>query len=128
MAMIYCRECGARHSDRAKSCPKCGYVEFDASKSMAIYLVLLWFFGIFGIYKFYAGKTNQGIAMLLMTVLAFALLPIFVIALAGNEDVFVFLLMPPMMLLIGVSIWAFIDLIIALCNIKHPEKIFAANK
>ena len=25
MAMIYCRECGHKHSDKAKACPKCGY-------------------------------------------------------------------------------------------------------
>ena len=24
MAMIYCRECGYKHSDKAKVCPKCG--------------------------------------------------------------------------------------------------------
>ena len=106
MAMIYCRECGARHSDRATSCPKCGYVEFDASKSMAIYLVLLWFFGIFGVHKFYAGKTNQGIAMLLMGTIGWLLIvPGF-----------------------AVCIWVLVDLIVGVCNIKHPEKIFAANK
>lgn len=128
MAMIYCRECGARHSDRAKSCPKCGYVEFDASKSVAIYLVLLWVFGIFGVHKFYAGKTNQGIAMLVMAILSFLLLPMSVLALAGNETVFVFLLTPPMLLLMGAGIWAFCDFIYALYNIKHPEKIFVNNK
>lgn len=106
MAMIYCRECGARHSDRARACPKCGYVEFDASKSMGIYLLLVWFFGIFGVHKFYAGKTNQGIAMLLMGTIGWLLiLPGF-----------------------AACIWVLVDLITGVCNIKHPEKIFVNKK
>lgn len=106
MAMIYCRECGARHSDRAKSCPKCGYVAFDASKSVGLYLVLAWFLGIFGVHKFYAGKTNQGIAMLLMGTIGWLLL------LPG----------------IATCIWVLVDFIVGVCNIKYPEKIFANDK
>ena len=106
MAMIYCRECGARHSDRAKACPKCGYVEFDAEKSVASYLVLVWLLGIFGAHKFYAGKTNQGIVMLLMGTIGWLLIvPGF-----------------------AVCIWALVDFIIALCNINKPEKIFVNKK
>lgn len=34
MSMVYCRECGAEISDKAKSCPKCGApVEDSAEKS-----------------------------------------------------------------------------------------------
>ena len=106
MAMIYCRECGARHSDRATACPKCGYVEFDASKSMIIYLVLVWFLGVLGVHKFYAGKSGQGIAMLLMgTVGIFLIVPFF-----------------------AVCIWALVDLIVGVLNIKHPERIFVNKK
>ena len=101
--MIYCRECGARHSDRAKACPKCGYVEFDISKSVWVYLILGWFLGIFGVHKFYAGKTNQGVAMLIMGTVGWLLI------LPG----------------IAVGIWALVDFIIGICNIKHPENIFA---
>ena len=100
--MIYCRECGQKHSDRAKACPKCGYVEFDISKSVWVYLILGWFLGIFGVHKFYAGKTNQGIAMLIMGTIGWLLI------LPG----------------IAVCIWALVDFIIGICNIKHPENIF----
>ena len=106
MVMIYCRECGARHSDRAKACPKCGYVAFDAGKSVAIYLVLVWFFGVLGIHKFYAGKNGQGIAMLLMGTIGWLLI------------------VPG----IVVCIWALVDLIVGIVNIKHPEKIFISKK
>ena len=102
MTMIYCRECGQKHSDRAKACPKCGYVEFDISKSVWVYLILGWFLGIFGVHKFYAGKTNQGIAMLIMGTIGWLLI------LPG----------------IAVCIWALVDFIIGICNIKHPENIF----
>lgn len=106
MVMIYCRECGARHSDRAKACPKCGYVAFDAGKSVAIYLVLVWLFGVLGVHKFYAGKNGQGIAMLLMGTIGWLLI------------------VPG----IVVCIWALVDLIVGVINIKHPEKIFINKK
>ena len=106
MAMIYCRECGARHSDRAKKCPKCGYMEFNAEKSMIIYFVLLLFFGVFGAHKFYAKKIGQGIAMLLMGTLG------------------CLLIVPAVV----VGIWFVADLIIFAINIEHPEKIFVNKK
>ena len=106
MAMIYCRECGARHSDRAKACPKCGYVAFDADKSMVSYLVLVWFLGVFGVHKFYAGKNGQGLAMLLMGTIGWLLIvPGF-----------------------AVCIWALVDFIIGIINLKHPDKIFVNKK
>lgn len=101
MAMIYCRECGARHSDKAKACPKCGYRTFDVSKSIWVYLILTWFLGIFGIHKFYVGKTNQGIAMAIM-------------------GTFGWLLIVPG---IAVCVWALVDFIIGIYNIGTPEKI-----
>ena len=106
MTMIYCRECGKRYSNRARACPKCGYTAFNADKSVAIYLVLVWLFGVLGVHKFYAGKTNQGIAMLLMGTIGWLLI------------------VPG----VAVCIWALVDLIIGVCNIKHPEKIFANKK
>lgn len=101
MTMIYCRECGARHSDKAKACPKCGYRTFDASKSIVVYLILAWFLGIFGIHKFYVGKTNQGIVMAIMGTIGWLLI------IPG----------------IAVCIWALVDFIVGICNISTPEKI-----
>lgn len=98
MAMIYCRECGYRHSDRAKQCPKCGYKPYDWGKSMVVYLLLNWFLGIFGAHRFYAGKTCTGVFMFLLTC------TIYGIAIT--------------------AVWSLIDFIIGICNINNPEKIF----
>ena len=101
MAMIYCRECGARHSDKAKACPKCGYVQYDFSKSIGVYLLLNWFLGIFGAHRFYAGKTGSGIAMFLITC---TIIGIWITA-----------------------IWALIDFIIGVCNIAHLKIFLQKN-
>lgn len=102
MAMIYCRECGKKYSDRASACPRCGYRAFNADKNIWIYLLLTWFLGIFGVHKFYAGKTNQGIAMLIMGTVGWLLI------IPG----------------IVTCIWALVDLIVGICHIGNPEKIF----
>ena len=102
MAMIYCRECGRRYSDKAKACPKCGYREFDFAHSVAIYLLLCWFFGMFGAHRFYAGKTGTGITMLVLTC-----------TIVG---------------MIVTAVWELIDFIIGVCNISKPENIFAFKK
>lgn len=99
MTMIYCRECGARYSDKAKACPKCGYTQYNFAKSIVIYLLLNWFLGVFGAHRFYAGKIGSGIAMFLLTC---TIVGIWITA-----------------------IWALIDFIIAVCNINTPENIFA---
>lgn len=98
MAMIYCRECGYRHSDKAKACPKCGYVAYDLTKSTAIYFILLWMFGLVGAHRFYAGKTGSGIAMLILTCTVVGVLI--------------------------TSFWWLYDLIYAICNLGNPENIF----
>ena len=112
MAMIYCRECGYKHSSAAKACPKCGYAKEDTltkkankltnGKSMVVYLILAWFLGIFGAHRFYSGKTGSAIAMLLMGTIGW------VLVIPG----------------IAVCIWALVDLIVGICNIPTPERIF----
>ena len=97
MTMIYCRECGYKHSDKAKCCPKCGYNNNCTDKSIAVYLVLCWFLGIFGAHRFYAGKSGTGIFMLLLT------LTIIGIVITG--------------------IWSLVDFIVGLCNIDTPENV-----
>ena len=99
MAMIYCRECGYKHSDRAKACPKCGYVEYDLAKSVVVYFLLLWFFGLLGAHRFYAGKTGSAVLMLILTCTVFGILV--------------------------TSIWWLVDLIYAICNLGRPENLFA---
>ncbi|MCQ2582204.1 MAG: NINE protein [Alphaproteobacteria bacterium] len=98
MAMIYCRECGHKHSDKAKACPKCGYQECDLSKSIWVYLILCWFLGIFGAHRFYAHKTGSAVVMLILTCTFYGI--------------------------IITGIWSLVDLIVGICNIPHPENIF----
>ncbi len=102
MAMIYCRECGAKHSDKAKACPKCGYQGINMEKSMLAYILLVLFLGTWGAHKFYAGRTNEGIVMLLMGTIGWLLI------IPG----------------IIVCIWALIDLIVGIININDAKKIF----
>lgn len=112
MAMIYCRECGARHSDKAKACPKCGYTTEETltkkanklvnGKSIVVYLLLCWFLGVLGGHRFYVGKNGSAVAMLLMSTIGF------------------FLIVP----VVVSAIWALVDLIVGICNINTPENIF----
>ncbi|MBR4859863.1 MAG: TM2 domain-containing protein [Alphaproteobacteria bacterium] len=113
MAMIYCRECGNKHSDKAKACPKCG-AAFEATltkqvnslvnnKSVVVYLVLCWFVGIFGAHRFYAGKNGSGLAILLMGTIGWLLV------LPG----------------IAAAIWVLVDFIVGLCHVSNPESLFA---
>lgn len=103
MAMIYCKECGNKYSDKALSCPKCGYTEHVANgKSIVAYVLLAFFLGCWGAHKFYAGKMGQGAAMLIMGTIGWLLIVPGLVA----------------------CIWAFVDFIIGLCNLNTPEKIF----
>ncbi len=103
MAMIYCRECGHKHSDRAKACPKCGYTcaPQPANCTALVYALLALCFGMFGVHKFYIGKNGLGVTMLLMGTIGWLLI------IPG----------------IAVCIWAFVDFIIGLCNLNTPEKL-----
>lgn len=74
MGMIYCRGCAAEIHDSAVTCPHCGApqtVETNeqgpptSSKSNLAALLLCFFFGIFGIHRFYVGKVGTGILHLL---------------------------------------------------------------
>lgn len=99
MTMIYCRECGYKHSDKAKQCPKCGYMEYNLEKSVVIYLLLNWFLGIFGAHRFYAGKYGSGILMVFLTCTFYGI--------------------------VITAIWSLVDFIVGVCNISSPDKIFA---
>lgn len=104
--MIHCRECGAKYSDKALSCPKCGYTEHVAgNKSAVAYVFLAFFLGVWGAHKFYAGKNGQAVAMLLMGTIGWLLV------IPG----------------IAACIWAFVDFIIGLCNLDTPEKLFQSK-
>jgi TM2 domain-containing membrane protein YozV len=62
----YCRSCGQIISSLAPTCPHCGAptsvrVLGASPKSRLAALLLCWFFGIFGVHRFYVGKIGTGI-------------------------------------------------------------------
>ncbi len=68
----YCRSCAAVMSREALACPKCGAPNASAvaasgvsPKSRTVALLLCFFFGLFGVHRFYVGKVGTGIAMIL---------------------------------------------------------------
>ena len=109
MVMVYCRKCGYKYSDTKAKCPVCGHVseetltkqvnQLSNGKSIAVYLILCWFLGAFGIHRFYANKIGSAVVML---ILGLTFIGLFV-----------------------TCIWAFIDFIIGLINISTPDRIFS---
>jgi TM2 domain-containing membrane protein YozV len=69
MAMVHCRECGAKISDSAPTCPKCGAKQFGSSsnkdKDRVTAGILALLLGGFGVHKFYLNKSSQGVLYLL---------------------------------------------------------------
>jgi len=65
----FCRSCGQIISNLAPTCPHCGAPtgnrpEGASPKSRLAALLLCWFFGIFGVHRFYVGKIWTGILMI----------------------------------------------------------------
>ena len=69
--MMLCDNCDQEVSFQAAQCMNCGHPTGAApsSKSRLTYILLGFFFGIFGIHNFYAGYTFRGMLQLLFTVL-----------------------------------------------------------
>ena len=113
MTMIYCRECGYKHSNKAKACPKCGAPSGDTlgnkvnklvdGKSIVVYLILAWFLGFLGAHRFYVGKTGSAIAMLLMGTIGW------VLVVPG----------------IAAAVWALVDFIVGLCHVSDPAYVLS---
>jgi len=113
MTMIYCRECGYKHSNKAKACPKCGAPSGDTlgnkinklvdGKSIVVYLILAWFLGFLGAHRFYVGKTDSAIVMLLMGTIGWVLI------------------VPG----IAAAVWALVDFIVGLCHVSDPAYVLS---
>lgn len=66
----YCRSCGGIISNQAFACPRCGAPTGNPNligaspKSRLAALLLCFFFGVFGIHRFYVGKVGTGLLQL----------------------------------------------------------------
>jgi TM2 domain-containing membrane protein YozV len=108
----FCPGCGAPTTPMTEICIKCGArvakeLAGDIStKSRLATTLLAWFLGIFGAHRFYIGKTETAVVML-------------VLGIAGLATVWVFAGIP---ILIAVEIWAFVDFIFAVTgNMRDKE-------
>jgi hypothetical protein len=87
---MFCSQCGAQMPDNAQHCPSCGaaaggqqaqqaqqpppysqpyYAQpmpppNESPSSRLVALLLCWFLGVFGIHRFYVGKTGTGLLWL----------------------------------------------------------------
>lgn len=92
--MVFCRACGSSIHQSALACPSCGAQQSGAagpvpvsasSKRILPVFLLCWFFGVFGVHRFYVGKVGSGIAMLLtLGGLGIWWLVDFIVILCGN--------------------------------------------
>ena len=94
-------------------------------KSAVAYSLFAIFLGCFGVHKFYAGKIGLGLTMLFLFlggltsyIIAAACAAAYEYELAG------FFAFIGSVLVLGISIWAFVDFIIGLCHIGNPQKLF----
>jgi len=126
----YCWACGAKTNELAEICVKCGVRLAEApkaakaarvvsgeisTKSRLAATLLAWFLGIFGIHRFYVGKTGSAIGMLILSIIYFVSL---VFLAAGWWGVAVF----GYICITAVGIWAFVDFLIAVTgNMRDGE-------
>jgi TM2 domain-containing membrane protein YozV len=65
--MLFCRACGKQMHQSATACPGCGAVSPSSGatdKRILPALLLCFFFGVFGVHRFYVGKVGTGILQL----------------------------------------------------------------
>lgn len=101
----YCPHCGNGLIATAVVCPKCGsdvsLAPKESSKSLITFQLLAFFFGVFGIHNFYAGRVAFGIAQLILT---------FVLVAASAQS--------GGMAVILVWIWAWLDIFVVRADSK----------
>ncbi len=67
----FCQKCGAEIAKEAEVCTQCGCAQNagGVNQKWVTTLLLCIFIGTFGAHRFYVGKTNTAVAMLLITLL-----------------------------------------------------------
>ena len=67
--MGFCRACGSQMHFSAHACPGCGATQQGQAASLSVKrilpaAILCFFFGVFGVHRFYVGKVGTGILQL----------------------------------------------------------------
>jgi len=85
---MYCNECGKAINRKAVVCIHCGCEAGGALRrqtgkqglSRAVYILLAWFFGLFGVHNFVAGRTGAAVTQLLITIfIGWTLVPLVIV-------------------------------------------------
>ena len=126
---MFCTKCGAQLNEGSAFCTRCGagaapvaaeVAEDISPKSRLAVSLLAWFLGYFGAHRFYAGKTETAVVMLMLTIISWVLMVSAFVAILGVISS-VYWLVPSVagmvlggLLWASVSVWRIIDFIIAL--------------
>ncbi len=112
--MFNCSGCNKELHFSATVCPNCGYV-IKIVKSKFLAMLVCWFFGVFGMHKFYLSELKKGYSYLTLLIIGLVLFIIGVVMIDKNpaniESASPLLLLGALVLLI-LSILVVIDFII----------------
>ncbi len=98
----------------------------SGGKSKILAAVLAIFLGSFGVHSFYMGQTAKGFMQLGGTVLGIVLYAVGIAGyISGTGESFPILALIGAILILGVSVWAFIDFIMILTGGLEPEEGFS---
>jgi len=118
----FCSACGGETNPLAEICIKCGVRLVKAGagdispKSRLVTTLTVFFVGTLGVHRFYLGKIETALPMLLLTIVGYILMGVGVATYLWGITVFGYLF------IIAVGIWAFVDFIIAVIgSMKDKE-------
>ena len=118
----FCSACGGETNPLAEICIKCGVRLVKAgagdisSKSRLVTTLTVFFVGTLGVHRFYLGKIETALPMLLLTIVGYILMGVGVATYLWGITVFGYLF------IIAVGIWAFVDFIMAVVGIMKDKE------